>query len=358
MSKYPRGMTKRGGCYYLRLRRGGREEWLRLGSDFDGAKDRCRKLRGITSRPEQRVRVEEFSKRWLEERVASRQNEKGQRLAAQRLRDHILPVLGRKLMAEVTTADLRGVLLALKPKGLAANTEHHILSDVRSLFKYAAEEVGMLDRSPWRKSLMPPIQAPLPQPLAESELAQVLEICPQDRKPLVQIAAHTGLRYGELRALRWEDVKLGAQPHLIVRRSHMGPTKGRKVRMVPLSEEAEAILEAMDRVLEYVFTGRKGGMMGGDASSLSDVIKRSVPGFHFHRLRHTFATRFLNAGGSRDDLQEILGHSCERLSRGYGRRSDPVLSQNLRSLDLKLPKTGDKAGEAPLLKVVGLGDKA
>lgn len=64
-------------------------------------------------------------------------------------------------------------------------------------------------------------------------------------RQIYTVAIWTGLREGELWGLRWEDVVLdGPRPELIVRRSYDGPTKGGRVRRVPLLEPAREALRA------------------------------------------------------------------------------------------------------------------
>lgn len=352
MPKLPRGMVKKRGRYHLRERRGGREQWIALGADYNEAKDRYKRLKGLGLRGDRRITVEQFSKRWLEEYVPTkRKSYLAKQLAEQRLRDYVLPVLGRKLVVEVTPADIRGLCHAIEAKKrLAGRTVVHVLSDVRCMFNYAAQEVVLIERSPFRGKLMPVLQDESPDPFTQDEVDLVLEMTPPQYQGLVRLALLTGLRYGELRGLRWDDVVRGERPHLVVRRSHDGPTKNRKARVVPLIVEAEAVLRQMPRSSVFMFPGRYGGMMARDASSLSRVLKRHVSDFHFHRLRHTFASRFLEAGGTSDMLRLILGHSTVKLTERYGRIADLVVWDEMRSLDLKLSKTGDVTGDiAPAL---------
>ena len=101
----------------------------------------------------------------------------------------------------------------------------------------------------------------------------------------------------------------------MVSRSHDGPTKSRKVREVPLSPEAGEILELLPRESALFFE------LPETASWIRrHIIENSwVKDSHVHRLRHTFALRWLESGGSKEILQEILGHSTIKLTERYGR---------------------------------------
>lgn len=345
MPKYPRGMVKRRGRYYLRDRRGGADKLFALGTaDITEAKARHFRLKGLGLCVDRRASVSEFSVRWLGEYVTKRTLQ-NQKLAAQRMRDHVLPVLGRKLMFEVTPADIRAIGVALKAKGLAPLTVRHVLSDVRCMFNYAAEEVGLIERSPFRGDLMPAVPERGPQGLSREEVGRVLRVVPPQHERLVRLALLTGLRYGEVRGLRWDAVMLDERPHLLIRLSHDGPTKTRKVRIVPLVQEAEALLREAPRRSIYVFPGRFGGMMDRNACGLNRIIKREVPGFTFQRLRHTFASRALEVGLPIELLRLAMGHSTVRMTEHYARVSSDVVWEKMRVLSFKLPETGNGTGD-------------
>jgi integrase len=140
---------------------------------------------------------------------------------------------------------------------------------------------------------------------------------------VLTVAIYTGLREGELWGLRWCDVQLDGQPELVVRHSYRGPTKGGRVRRVPLLPRAFAALKEWRKIAggigaALVFPGRaaKGddGLQGchckgydaGLAGALERAgIKRSV---RFHDLRHyadlrVMPRRALSAGFAEEDVK-------------------------------------------------------
>jgi len=139
-------------------------------------------------------------------------------------------------------------------------------------------------------------------------------------------------RWSELRSLRWSDVRDLPYPHLVISRSHDGPTKSRRVREVPLIAEAQAVLATLTRRSGLIFSGRGSERLGECASFLRRYVAKntSVKGFHVHRLRHTFACRWLESGRSLGALQTILGHSTIRLTERYGRLSSAAVASEAR----------------------------
>jgi integrase len=145
---------------------------------------------------------------------------------------------------------------------------------------------------------------------------------------LIRIAAYTGLRRGELLTLRWHDVDWSERV-LVVERALSGDvestTKGRKVRYVPLGDQA---LGALDRLSQrpnftgpndYVFANAAGDRIDGSALRRRYVAVRDlagVPSLRFHDLRHTagtLLTRVLDPVTVRD----VLGHADLKTTERY-----------------------------------------
>jgi len=351
MPKLPVRMVKRArrGCasvYYWRkavtTKDGKRRNLYRtLGSDYEAA---CAQYDKLEAHPpaaepepvlvaESPITVEAFSRRWLAEYAATRRTVRGRDQAEQRFRDFLWPTLGSVLLTELKPADLRRLNAELEQArpvievegrkrckgGVGLLTRRHLLADIRCVLRYAVEEAEVLSRSPWRPKMMPKKPEAAPDPLNDLEWAEVTRAAPTPWKPVLALMAETGLRWGEVRAVRWKDAHVAPYAHLVVSRSHDGPTKSRKVREVPLLPEAEAILDALERP-----ANRDAAIFPWLPETASwirrHVIAHSwVKDFHVHRMRHTFATKYLERGGSLEVLQRILGHSSIKQTECYGR---------------------------------------
>jgi integrase len=149
----------------------------------------------------------------------------------------------------------------------------------------------------------------------------------------IRFAAHSGLRLGELRALRWRDVRFqDAVVH--VRRNaptsapaavaEKAPKSGR-VRSVPLTDEAARTLDALSRREhftgsdDYVFPSPTGAIIDGgkvrdafyralDAAGLGELRAKADNPFTFHDLRHTFGTLAVRVAPV-TDVKEWMGHA-------------------------------------------------
>jgi integrase len=136
--------------------------------------------------------------------------------------------------------------------------------------------------------------------------------------PLVRLALHTGLRFGELTALRWTDVDLVAAL-LTVRGEE---AKSEKTRYIPLNTAAVAVLKTWRGCTAsgaLVFPGCD------DETEIVDIKRAWTPllqaaqitKFRFHDLRHTFASKLVQAGVDLNTVRELLGHSDIKMTLRY-----------------------------------------
>ena len=139
---------------------------------------------------------------------------------------------------------------------------------------------------------------------------------------LIRIAAYTGLRRGELIALKWRDVDF-PRHKVIVRRAvsaevELNSTKSRRAREVPLPDQAAAALDRLSRRVDftspddYVFVNRLGRRVDGSALRRRFERARSAAGLEplrFHDLRHTYGSLLIAGGIDLASVKQAMGHS-------------------------------------------------
>src|SRR5689334_8692832 len=111
MPKRIRNMVKRGQTYVYRYKLKGRSIRVNLGSDYEEARRRLRSLKTDVTRPGPEVTVEEAALKWLSGYVAAGRGDRDRRLAAQRVRDFLVPRLGHLLLRKISAEDIRKYLL-------------------------------------------------------------------------------------------------------------------------------------------------------------------------------------------------------------------------------------------------------
>lgn len=137
-------------------------------------------------------------------------------------------------------------------------------------------------------------------------------------QPIVLLALNTGLRRGELLGLTWADVDpTGAQ--IIVRGSE---AKSGRTRHLPLNREALAVLQTWRpddaKADGFVFAGSNGEQMQSLKTAWGKIAKAAkLDGFTFHDLRHTFASKLVQAGVDLNTVRELLGHADIKMTLRY-----------------------------------------
>jgi integrase/recombinase XerC len=232
----------------------------------------------------------------------------------------------------VTTADLRRFFSArfpaLKPSSLARK-----ISAIRSFFAFLVGQ-GVLSGNPALSLTAPRREMRLPEFLPVDEMMDLLRSMPGGGEreardsAILELLYSSGLRVGELVALRREDVHLEGGT---VRVSG----KGRKVRIVPVGEKAVRALKEYLTVREargvprdssergVLFRNLRGGGLTARsvARILENALRRAGVGRRLspHGLRHTFATHLLESGADLRAIQEMLGHASLSTTQRYAR---------------------------------------
>jgi integrase len=245
------------------------------------------------------------------------------------LRVHIAPFFKEKPIDRVTHSDVTRFLVALRRKDLKPKTARNVLSTLHSLFELALRR-RWVSANPCKL-----VDAPVVEQrgeirfLKQAELLAVLERgIPDDawgklERPLYLMAAMTGLRQGELLALRWLDLDGRARKvrvrQAFVRGEFKSPKSRRGTRGVPLAQELGAALDQLreaslfteddDLVFANPTTGKPLDRSTVDRRFKKACRRAGVRVVRFHDLRHTFGTRIAASGEVfLRTLQEWMGH--------------------------------------------------
>jgi site-specific recombinase XerD len=144
----------------------------------------------------------------------------------------------------------------------------------------------------------------------ETALRKAIEADCPERVPEFDLALHTGMRVSEQYGLTWTDVSF-ARRVLTIRLSKHG-----SARHVALNQSAIRSLETLRER-----TGRTGFVCGGAAGPrlwFEPVIRKAkIADFHWHDLRHTFASKLTMAGVDLRTVQELMGHKTIAMTVRY-----------------------------------------
>ena len=244
------------------------------------------------------------------------------------LRVHIAPFFGDRRAAQVGPKEVESFIVAKRAEGKATKSVLNYLGFLHSIFAFA-ERRGFAAANPVRQVDKPRAVNTDPDVrfLDDAELERLVGAVPDDlrgsiERPLYMTAGMSGLRQGELIALRWRDVDFAAS-RIRVRRNFVrgqfgAPKSRRSTRSVPMAgrvaQELGLLLERTahsdddDLVFAHPLTG---GPL--DRSRLLKRFKAAarragIDEVRFHDLRHTFGTRMAAAGVPLRTLQEWMGH--------------------------------------------------
>ena len=151
--------------------------------------------------------------------------------------------------------------------------------------------------------------------LSLDECQTLIDACDPHLKPIVITALNTGMRKGEILNLKWDNVDLRHGFILLDK------TKNGERREIPINNTLKAVFQAITRRLDisHVFYDNATGKPYGDVKrSFNTACRRAgIKDFHFHDLRHTFASHLVMAGVDITTVKELLGHKTLTMTLRY-----------------------------------------
>lgn len=173
--------------------------------------------------------------------------------------------------------------------------------------------------------------------ITAAEAIKIINACPSDLRQLVRGSLYTGMRLGELIALRAADV---GDDRIEVRHS-----KGGKSRSVPLSAEGAQFFDAASAGKagqELLFPRTDGRDWIGNQISRGMKVASKVAGIDppatFHDLRRSYASMLINNKTGPEVIQKLLGHADLRMTmRAYAHLLDATVSK---AVEKNLPSFG------------------
>lgn len=268
-----------------------------------------------------------FLARWLEGTVRTTRRERTLIGYRQIVANHLVPAFGDVPLA---TLDRRTVQSFVDRQTLAPLTVKHIIDCGKVAMSYAVRW-GLRDTNPFTDLDMPRLARRSVRALSPDDARAIIAACePTWFGPAVAVALWTGLRQGELLALRWEDVNLAGRTltvtHSLARLPSPGGTRfvldepktSRSRRTVPLTAPALAVLRAHRKASlggnahGLVFARPDGRPI--DGTQLTHAFQAALeaaglPRMTWHDLRHGFVSLLLGAGVPLPLVSELAGHS-------------------------------------------------
>lgn len=275
-----------------------------------------------------------FARRWLAEDVLVNSRLHTWRCRRVTLEKHLLPAFGKLALDRVTAERIDAFKMKKIAEGYNKATVRQFMKVLRRCLRVA-----------WRKSILKAVPW-FELPRAPMEKRDHLHADEVDRllsdtgdyvwNAMIRTAIRTGMRVGELLALRWEDIDF-QQGIVTVQRSYsrgvLEAPKTDQVRQIPLTADVLTALMSLARPSTYLFSKWPDAPQSRScaANALDRIAARTNARpnrpFSWHVLRHTFATHALWNGADIRSVQSILGHASIEMTARYSHVSTASLRE-------------------------------
>jgi integrase len=383
------GIAKKGNNYYACLCINGKKKW------FSGAGTSKRKAEAIlnekvaevqqgTYHEITKIRFRDFATQWLESYAAHKVKDSTLRSYRDIVSNHLVPAFGDHILTNITTAMLQRYvgdrLKAPKPVAISQKKAHgteaaeemkkppqtfksktviNELVVAKEMFKHAMRW-GYVKANPAEYVERPRVELKEMETLTPDEVRRFLEQSPPRYRALFLMAVVTGMRRGELLALRKRDIdwkNSQIQVNRSVWKGKFGTPKSKaSIRRIDMSpylalELRKHILASQNNELDLVFPNSEGNLIDPDTmvkrKFLPALQKAGIRKIRFHDLRHTNVALRIEQGQNVKYIQHQLGHaSIQTTLDRYGHLVSDVNTEQAKKLDAILGF--DEAGAAPL----------
>lgn len=239
------------------------------------------------------------------------------------LEQRILPALGSHRLSSITTSDLQTLVDRWQADGHEGSTIRNWIKPLQVIYRRARAREGIA-LNPTHDLELPAARAAEVVIVAPDVAARLLRAVPDEDRAVWGTALYAGLRYGELRALRWGAVKMATG--VIEVRESWDPKEGpidpktrRSRRTVPLPGVLRPLLkahrahtaDARDRALVFAvapdtpFEVERLYRLADSAWEEAGIAER----LRLHQARDTYASFMIAAGVNPKALSAFMGHS-------------------------------------------------
>lgn len=265
-----------------------------------------------------------WHERWVKTRVVS---ENTRRKNATHWRIHVEPRWGRHGLAAITREEVRGWVADMQREGVGPATIEAVVTLLGKMLADAVE-MGVLKTNVAARVKRPPVELRVPFFWSYEEARAIIAQLDEPWALMVELDFYTGLRMGEMRGLRVEQVDLARRLLHVTRvETRQGPvelTKGRDRRSMPLPPALLPRLAAQVQgrgALEYVFAEESGRPVDDrnfaqrifEPARVAAGVRRGTP----HDMRHTAASWLVMQGVDLYRVQALLGHKDAKTTQRY-----------------------------------------
>jgi integrase len=286
------------------------------------------------------IPFEKFTQEWLE--IYARPNKKSWRRDELSLKS-LIPWFKGKNLSDIKP-DLVEAYKAKRKLEVSPATVNRELACLKTIMNKAVEW-GKLEVNPIAKVKKFREQTVKERILTNEEITRLLEAAAPHLRPILIVLLNTGMRRGEVLNLKWSDVDFKTGYIFI------GDSKSGKSRRVPMSGLVYETLERLkeNKRSEFVFSNSATGEHIKDIKTGFHAACRraGIKGVRIHDLRHTAASKMVEAGVDLVTVSKILGHSSIQMTMRYAHPTAEAMRRAVESLADLLEKRRQKDDSLP-----------
>ncbi|MGG5372136.1 tyrosine-type recombinase/integrase [Enterococcus sp. AZ196] len=264
-----------------------------------------------------------------------------------KLRHYILPYVGESPLYQLTSEKIQELVNQLCDASLSPNSIQIIICLMKKTLN-DAKKLGLIAENPCDTVQLPKRAVKKIHALTVDEqqtLMEAVETIGSDKGQAVTLALNTGMRIGEISALTWDKVDFNRgmiyvdqtcqrltneEEHQTV--VHYDSVKSASSnRIIPMNQKVKRVLKRIKEksTSDYVFSIKEKGCEPRLLTYYFHKIRKKakLENIHFHQLRHTFATRCLDAKVGITSVSALLGHASTKMTLDV--YSDSMLEERI-----------------------------
>jgi len=272
------------------------------------------------------------------------------RKGQEHFKNWINPVIGKTPLKDIKPFAIEKIRKNILGAGKSPRTLQYVLATIRQAWNTARLNGLIVGDSPTRNIKIPKVDNKRVRFLSHEEAETLLNALKEKdtlTHDLALLSMQTGLRFGEIAALKWGHI--GIDKGII----EVVDPKGGQGRVAFMTVKVKAMFNKMKRRKpdEYIFTNENGEKLNDPPRIFHDVVaelglnkgvtdpRRKVV---FHTCRHSFASWHVTAGTDIYAVKSLLGHSNISMTERYSHLAPETLQNATRTLERAINKAGHK----------------